>query len=333
MDGETDFVRVLSRIRPFSLLGYFFRVTNIQCIPITEKRARNKKDCLSSKTGVASSCMAKMREQIPRETAAQLYYLSDRTCCVCCDRDRPTQIHHIDEDPSNNDIENLAVLCLQCHDQTQIKGGFGRKLDEAHVKLARQEWHVRVKKRRDVADEIAAGRQSLGSVWKQTEKGGAVLMKPAGLVSYMHMLPAIRGEIYKRSRQKWDSGRSGEMRSGNRDVIDVMIQVLIALARFYPEKHFGNSAEIYMNEMVAMRYSWHRAHLEPEGVGTGGSMVSVMVGGKVIGDVERMVCDMVFSLVELGEVDEFDYGSWLREWTTAADVSPEGDVSGSDEVK
>lgn len=57
----------------------------------------------------------------------------------------------MDEDPSNNDIDNLAVLCLECHHSTQLRGGFDRKLDAAQVRLYRNEWHQKVEASRAVA--------------------------------------------------------------------------------------------------------------------------------------------------------------------------------------
>jgi Protein of unknown function (DUF3298)/Deacetylase PdaC len=91
----------------------------------------------------------KQRVEISPDIAAEILFQSDRTCCVCRQRGRPTQLHHIDEDPSNNSPENLAVLCFDCHRETQIRGGFDRKLDAAQVKLYRADWMRRVEIRRD----------------------------------------------------------------------------------------------------------------------------------------------------------------------------------------
>lgn len=92
--------------------------------------------------------MAKERIPIPADVAAELEYRADRTCCVCREPRRPTQIHHIDDDPSNNNPENLAVLCLDHHHETQVSGGFARKLDAAQVRRYRDEWHRVVEDRR-----------------------------------------------------------------------------------------------------------------------------------------------------------------------------------------
>lgn len=90
----------------------------------------------------------KSRIEIPADIAAKVLFLSDRTCCVCRSSNKPVQIHHIDENPANNDINNLSVLCLDCHNDTMIKGGFGRKLNADQVILYREDWQRIIKKRR-----------------------------------------------------------------------------------------------------------------------------------------------------------------------------------------
>ena len=101
----------------------------------------------------------KDRIPVPEDVATLLMFRSDRTCCVCHERGEPIQIHHIDEDPSNNDPDNLAVLCFHCHDETQITGGLA-KLDAAQVTYYRDDWHRRVEGRRGAADKIALARET-----------------------------------------------------------------------------------------------------------------------------------------------------------------------------
>lgn len=90
----------------------------------------------------------KNRTGIPRGVAARVQFLSDRTCCVCRTPNKPIQIHHLDENPSNHEEVNLSVLCLDCHDKTMIKGGFGRKLDAEQIVLYREDWYKSVKNNR-----------------------------------------------------------------------------------------------------------------------------------------------------------------------------------------
>lgn len=84
--------------------------------------------------------MAKKRTEIPPDTAARVLFEHDRTCCVCRQKGKPVQIHHLDDDPTNHDLQNLSVLCFDCHRETQIRGGFDRKLDKEQIVLYRTDW-------------------------------------------------------------------------------------------------------------------------------------------------------------------------------------------------
>ena len=96
----------------------------------------------------------KIRIPVPRPLAAEILVSSDRTCCVCRQPRKSVQLHHIDENPANNDPQNIAVLCLQCHDDTQLTGGFGRRLDAPTVALYRKNWLADVEKRRAAAIDL-----------------------------------------------------------------------------------------------------------------------------------------------------------------------------------
>jgi hypothetical protein len=95
----------------------------------------------------------KERAEIPKDIAARVLFLSNRTCCICEREGRPVQIHHIDENPANNTEANLSVLCLDCHHETQIRGGFDRKLDSEQVILYRDNWYAVMSQRRANASQ------------------------------------------------------------------------------------------------------------------------------------------------------------------------------------
>lgn len=57
--------------------------------------------------------MPKKREQIPKPVKDAVLKEFNHRCAVC-GTDRP-QLHHIDEDPSNNEVQNLIPLCPNCH--------------------------------------------------------------------------------------------------------------------------------------------------------------------------------------------------------------------------
>ena len=57
--------------------------------------------------------MAKQRVKIPKATEDDLM-LKSKGNCYC--GKRGDQIHHIDGDPSNNNFDNLVLLCFDHHD-------------------------------------------------------------------------------------------------------------------------------------------------------------------------------------------------------------------------
>lgn len=107
--------------------------------------------------------MGKKRTPIPRELAARVLFDHDRTCAVCRHEGKPVQIHHLDQNPTNHDVRNLAVLCFDCHRDTQIQGGFDRKLDSDQIVLYREDWLRLVGQRRAAQDARAEARDRTNS--------------------------------------------------------------------------------------------------------------------------------------------------------------------------
>ena len=262
--------------------------------------------------------MAKFRTQAPGTIAAAVLFASDNTCCICQERGKTVQIHHLDGNPCDHTVDNLSVLCLECHNQTQTRGGFGRHLTEEVVIKYRDEWVARVEKRRSEADRIAVER-AVGSPGTAPEvafqeKTKMIDLGPrASALEYINMLPDIRAEFLARAQPEWDSGVTARMVQASYDYIDALSGILSILATYYPEGHFWDKdPHQFFAEQVAARFEWHRSHVEPSGPGTGGTIVNVVCCGNVQADVEEMVEDMVMSIV--GYDDEFDWRGWPSRW-------------------
>src|SRR5271154_4224155 len=75
----------------------------------------------------------------PSKTLEKRVFQQANSQCAFCPEVEATslQIHHIDENPTNSVIENLLLVCANCH--TQITAGV---ISEADVRLKKRqlEW-------------------------------------------------------------------------------------------------------------------------------------------------------------------------------------------------
>ena len=256
----------------------------------------------------------KQRTEISAEVAAELLFQSNRTCCVCQERGRPVQIHHLDNNPSNNSPINLAVLCLNCHRDTQIRGGFDRKLDARQIVLYKNDWCERVRRRREAAIVFAPSPHPVAA---PSEDVDASPRRSSAELNFVNTLPEQRRAAYAQAQGGWETGVTADMMNASYGLVRNLQTYLIGLASFYPRSQFGVSgAEDYFSQVTASRFEWHRRHLEPVGAGTGGTIIGTIASGKVIDDLEQMVIDMVRSLMQ--DEENFNFTAWLERWNGAA---------------
>ena len=139
--------------------------------------------------------MAK-RKPIPKATQDELLYLCARRCCLCFGLradfgEQSGQIAHLDHDPSNNNLDNLAWLCLHHHDEYDRRTSQSKGLTIGEVKRYRQELYQAVAEMRatqpptdrqaPAGSQIDTGRAaSREADSPQLEKTGQPLAGPPG---------------------------------------------------------------------------------------------------------------------------------------------------------
>jgi len=89
--------------------------------------------------------MTKNRKKIPPRTEAEIRYRNRNTCCICRDPNKGIVIHHIDGSRNNNDPSNLAVVCLEHHDEIHKRGGISRTFSPKLVRKFKQGWELKVR--------------------------------------------------------------------------------------------------------------------------------------------------------------------------------------------
>jgi hypothetical protein len=104
------------------------------------------------------------RSPIPTKVIAEVTTASRRRCCICFglehdDRKKQGQIAHLDRDPSNHRLENLAFLCLDHHDQYDSRTSQSKGFTIDEVKRYRLELVSAMSRRvRPSEDEEALAR-------------------------------------------------------------------------------------------------------------------------------------------------------------------------------
>jgi len=136
-------------------------------------------------------------------------------------------------------------------------------------------------------------------------------------IRFIKALPKLRAVVYENAQEGWDTGVTADMREASYDVIDFLEFAWLRLAEFYPPKHFGSQdARAFVRNYIRDRFAYHWAKHEPDGPGTGGTIVGVMTGGDVVEDLEGMIADTVGALFRAD--DGFDYEAWLSAWRQRA---------------
>lgn len=262
--------------------------------------------------------MANSRTEVPAVISAKIVFEQDQTCCICRVRGPVTQIHHIDGDPTNHHFENLAVLCLEDHNRTQLRGGFGRHLSAAVVVEYRNDWVTRVRERRNRADTTAHIAQTTVIETPQTTEAWSP-PSTVTIIGYVNALPLVRRAAHAAARPRWDTGIGFEMREATYEVIDVFQQVLSRLTSFYPPGYFGLPPAEYFSAYIDSRYHWYVAIFQPAGHNTGGTLVNEITAGMVMKDVAALIEQMVEGLFYGGMLEDFDPENWRRDWEAASE--------------
>lgn len=88
------------------------------------------------------------RPPIPTETLMRVLFSNRYQCCVCRDPKLSVIVHHIEEwaESRSHEIDNLAVLCLNHHDQAHSKKTLSKNLDASSLRDAKRKWEEEVKR-------------------------------------------------------------------------------------------------------------------------------------------------------------------------------------------
>ena len=259
--------------------------------------------------------MAKDRTPIPKEIAAKVRWLSADTCCICTERGKGTQVHHINEDPTDHSVENLSVLCLECHNATQKKGGFTRTLDPHFVTLCRDKWLEAVVWQREEVNKKEVERQ-IGKNTKDRPRNTVQHTQlnefPCG---YIDSLPKFKSDLLLQIKKQKSDGTTLDIIEANSHYANALKGILVTLASFYSPEYFKDqSPQEFFSEIISARDRFHFMLAEPDGPHTGGTISGIIRGNERIKDIENLIEAMVYGLYPLIGNDYGKYEDWQKLW-------------------
>jgi len=88
------------------------------------------------------------RKLISSKIEREILFRNEATCCICGKSN--VQIHHIDGNHSNNQLINLAVLCLDHHNQASSISSMTRGLKPSLVRKFKIDWEGRISRKRQL---------------------------------------------------------------------------------------------------------------------------------------------------------------------------------------
>lgn len=106
------------------------------------------------------------RVKIPAPLRRKIEARNAGVCCACRKTGFGTNIHHIDHDPSNNDPENLALICVTDHDAHHRPGSYHpcHYLPADELRQCKAEWENFVAKARSDPPRVLATINTFGSM-------------------------------------------------------------------------------------------------------------------------------------------------------------------------
>ena len=83
------------------------------------------------------------RVAIPKKLADQILTEAHHRCCICPEHRKVANLHHIDEDNSNNTYDNLVGVCGECHADLHTKSTMRRNITASQIKIYKEDWKNR----------------------------------------------------------------------------------------------------------------------------------------------------------------------------------------------
>ena len=133
---------------------------------------------------------------------------------------------------------------------------------------------------------------------------------------YINSLPDFKLALLQQLKKRVDRDKSTQdVILASNDYIDSLTGILVTLANYYSPDCFGNqSPQEFFSEIISSRYRLHAVIVEPDGPGTGGTLIGIRAMANLTSDIENIIEAMVSGLW----VERYsEYKDWQKRWHSA----------------
>lgn len=109
------------------------------------------------------------RQSLPENIKIEIIARSNNACCIC--QIPFIVIHHIDHNPSNNNLDNLIGLCPNHHSLAHASGGLANNLRPQRLTILRDKWYEYCENRREFGafNDFSEGRLKIRELARRFE--------------------------------------------------------------------------------------------------------------------------------------------------------------------
>lgn len=136
-------------------------------------------------------------------------------------------------------------------------------------------------------------------------------------LAFIEGLPAARAAVQAEQADALAQGVTAEMHEANAALVGFLGESWLRLAAVWPQDHFGTPSHAdYLDTFTLSRISFYRAVNTFEDDGMEGSMLGVIIGARLVKDLDQFVADT--ATAQLSRHDPVLSLEWLAEWQEAA---------------
>ncbi|ALL13162.1 hypothetical protein [Caulobacter henricii] len=211
------------------------------------------------------------------------------------------------------------MLCLDHHNQTELKGGFARKLGPDLVRKYRDEWVATVTRGRiEIERRLNEQAQRLPQYERSFVDPSATLGENPALADYLDSLPDLLLATVRSLRTDLNSGVTLDVVMSSGEVVSILESMWVRLARFYADDHFGDDPGGFLSAHLDEQLKWHSRLIEADGAGSGGTVVRVPLSNRNVEAAAKAVEDIADALLGLS-CKSTEHVHWMARWRNAVD--------------